>query len=231
MFTKLRIGSVFISFVSFSFNKAHVSVPTRTCIRVIGEIRVPNKNIRFIRVVRVQKTVSATPRTNIRESAIRVQKNIRVIRYITSLRSVGLRRISCSKHLVRASKFIIGQFHIAASRNNSTFKTQHCAPRLRVQKNIRDIRFITSLRSVGLRRISCSKHLVRASKFIIGQFHIAASRNNSTFNIQNSTLRSAPPCAKIIFVLSALFVFKKIQSEIRVQKSRVPHVSALLNYK
>ena len=94
----------FISFVSFSFNKHHVSVPTRTCIRVIGEIR--------------------------------------------------------------------------------------------VQKNIRDIRFITSLRSVGLRRISCSKHLVRASKFIIGQFHIAASRNNSTFNIQNSTLRSAPPCAK-----------------------------------
>ena len=66
---------------------------------------------------------------------------------------------------------------------------------IRVQKNIRDIRFITSLRSVGLRRISCSKHLVRASKFIIGQFHIAASRNNSTFKIQNSTLRSAPPCA------------------------------------
>ena len=72
---------------------------------------------------------------------------------------------------------------------------------IRVQKNIRDIRFITSLRSVGLRRISCSKHLVRASKFIIGQFHIAASRNNSTFNIQNSTLRSAPPREKI-FVLS-----------------------------
>ena len=83
----------------------------------------------------------------------------------------------------------------AATIQHSTFKTQHCAPRLRVQKNIRVIRYITSLRSVGLRRISCSKHLVRASKFIIGQFHIAASRNNSTFNIQNSTLRSAPPCA------------------------------------
>ena len=137
VFTKLLIESVFISFVSFSFNKPHVSVPTRTCIRVIGEIRVPNKNIRFIRVVRVQKTVSVATRTKIRE---------------------------------------IGE--------------------IRVQKNIRDIRFITSLRSVGLRRISCSKHLVRASKFIIGQFHIAASRNNSTFNIQNSTLRSAPPCAK-----------------------------------
>gem|GEM_PF-3629157 len=27
---KLRIESVFISFVSFSFNKRHVSVPTRT---------------------------------------------------------------------------------------------------------------------------------------------------------------------------------------------------------
>ena len=43
VFTKLRIESVFISFVSFSFNKPHVSVPTRTCIREIGEIRVPNK--------------------------------------------------------------------------------------------------------------------------------------------------------------------------------------------
>ena len=43
VFTKLRIESVFISFVSFSFNKPHVSVPTRTCIRVNGEIRVPNK--------------------------------------------------------------------------------------------------------------------------------------------------------------------------------------------
>ena len=135
VFTKLCFESVFISFVSFSFNKPHVSVPTRTCIREIGEIRVPNK-FAFYSLVRDPKTVSATPRTNIRESAIRVQKNIR------------------------------------------------------------DIRFITSLRSVGLRRISCSKHLVRASKFIIGQFHIAASRNNSTFNIQNSTLRSAPPCAK-----------------------------------
>ena len=46
-FTKLRIESVFISFVSFSFNKPHVSVPTRTCIRVIGEIRVPNKFVLF----------------------------------------------------------------------------------------------------------------------------------------------------------------------------------------
>ena len=34
------------------------------------------------------------------------------------------------------------------------------------------------------------------------------------------------PCAKNIFVLSALFVFKKIHGDIRVQKSRVPHVSA-----
>ena len=44
---KIRIESVFISFVSFSFNKPHVSVPTRTCIRVIGEIRVPNKFVLF----------------------------------------------------------------------------------------------------------------------------------------------------------------------------------------
>ena len=156
------------------------------------------------------------------QSKIRVQIIIRIIRVITSLRSVGLRRISCSKHLVRASKFIIGQFHIAASRNNSTFNIQNStlrsAPPCAKEYSWHSL-------------YSCSKHLVRASKFIIGQFHIAASRNNSTFNIQNSTLRSAPPCAKIIFVLSALFVFKKIQSDIRVQKSRVPHVSALLNYK
>lgn len=68
VFTKLRVESVFISFVSFSFNSPHVSVPTRTSIRAIGEIRVLN--------------------------------NIRVIRIITSLRSVGLRRISCAKSRV-----------------------------------------------------------------------------------------------------------------------------------
>ena len=131
VFTKLRVESVFISFVSFSFNKPHVSVPTRTCIRVIGEIR--------------------------------VQKNIRDIRFITSLRSVGLRRISCSKHLVRASKFIIGQFHIAASRNNSTFNIQNSTLRSAppCANNIRVIRVITSLRSVGLRRISCSKEYIK----------------------------------------------------------------------
>ena len=33
VFTNLRVESVFISFVSFSFNKRHVSVPTRTSIR------------------------------------------------------------------------------------------------------------------------------------------------------------------------------------------------------
>ena len=140
MFTTPRIGSVFISFVSFSFNKHHVSVPTRTCIRVIGEIRVRIK----------------------RQSKIRVQI-IRVIRVITSLRSVGLRRISCSKHLVRASKFIIGQFHIAASRNNSTFNIQNSTLRSAppCANNIRVIRVITSLRSVGLRRISCSKEYIK----------------------------------------------------------------------
>ena len=36
VFTKPRIGSIFISFVSFSFNNPHVSVPTRTCIRASG---------------------------------------------------------------------------------------------------------------------------------------------------------------------------------------------------
>ena len=57
--------------------------------------------------IRVQKSrvphVSAPPRTKIREiGEIRVQdKNIRVIRVITSLRSVGLRRISCSKEYIK----------------------------------------------------------------------------------------------------------------------------------
>ena len=45
--------------------------------------------------VRFVPHVSAPPRTKICE--IRVLKNIRVIRVITSLQSVGLRRISCSK--------------------------------------------------------------------------------------------------------------------------------------
>ena len=94
VFTKLRVESVFISFVSFSFNKLHVSIPTRTCIRAIGEIRV-QKNIRILtslrsvglRRISCSKSrvphVSAPPRTKIRESEIRMpNKNIRIIRVI-----------------------------------------------------------------------------------------------------------------------------------------------------
>ena len=51
---KTPCRSLFISFVSFSFNKLHVSIPTRTSTRAIGEIRV-QKNIRVIREIRVQK--------------------------------------------------------------------------------------------------------------------------------------------------------------------------------
>ena len=54
VFTKLRVESVYILFMSFSFNKHHVSVSTRTSIRAIGAIRV-QKNIRVIRIIRVQK--------------------------------------------------------------------------------------------------------------------------------------------------------------------------------
>lgn len=54
VFTKPCIESVFISFVSFSFNNPHVSVPTRTSIRE-SEIRV-QKNIRVIRFIRVQNS-------------------------------------------------------------------------------------------------------------------------------------------------------------------------------
>ena len=57
-----RIESIFISFVSFSFNKRHVSVPTRTSIRVIDEIRVPNKFVLFelfvFKITRVQNPLS-----------------------------------------------------------------------------------------------------------------------------------------------------------------------------
>ena len=49
--------------------------------------------------------------------------------------------------------------------------------------------------------------------------------------MKNESRRVSEIRVQKIFVLSALFVFKKIQSDIRVQKSRVPHVSALLNYK
>ena len=60
VFTKPCIESVFISFVSFSFNNPHVSVPTRTSIRVRS---VCKKNIRVIRlfvfkITRVQNPLS-----------------------------------------------------------------------------------------------------------------------------------------------------------------------------
>ena len=86
VFTTPCIESVFISFVSISFNKLHVIIPTRTCIRVIGENRVPNKFVLsalfvFKKIhgdICVQKSrvphVSAPPRTKIREiGEIRVQ--------------------------------------------------------------------------------------------------------------------------------------------------------------
>ena len=53
VFTKLRVVSVYILFMSFSFNNPYVSVSTRTSIRAIGAIRV-QKNIRVLRVIRVQ---------------------------------------------------------------------------------------------------------------------------------------------------------------------------------
>lgn len=58
--------------------------------------------IYLIRVVLVQQTPCERPNTNKHpcDREIRVQKNIRVIRILTSLRSVGLQRISCSKSRV-----------------------------------------------------------------------------------------------------------------------------------
>ena len=87
VFTKPRIGSIFISFVSFSFNKPHVSVPTRTCIRAIRvrfkyRARSACKIIRSIRLIRVQNNlvfkppVSAPPRTRSVRSVRSVCKRI-----------------------------------------------------------------------------------------------------------------------------------------------------------
>lgn len=45
MFTKLRVESIFISFVSFSFNSPHVSVSTRTSIRLVHNPLHPNDDI------------------------------------------------------------------------------------------------------------------------------------------------------------------------------------------
>ncbi len=92
---KTPCQSLFISFVSFSFNSPHVSVSTRTSIRAIGAIRVkkkyschslnylpsvcgPSANLVFKRIFvsfekfvfkkySVQNPVSAPPRTKIRE--------------------------------------------------------------------------------------------------------------------------------------------------------------------
>ena len=93
---KTPCRSLFISFVSFSFNSPHVSIPTRTSIRA---------------------------------SEIRVLKNIRVIRIITSLRSVGLRRILCSKSRVP---------HVSAPPRTKIRESEIRMP----NKNIRVIRVI-----------------------------------------------------------------------------------------
>ena len=93
---KTPCRSLFISFVSFLFNKRHVSIPTRTSIRA---------------------------------SEIRVLKNIRVIRIITSLRSVGLRRILCSKSRVP---------HVSAPPRTKIRESEIRMP----NKNIRVIRVI-----------------------------------------------------------------------------------------
>ena len=196
MFTTPRIGSVFISFVSFSFNKHHVSVPTRTCIRVIGEIRVRIK----------------------RQSKIRVQI-IRVIRVITSLRSVGLRRISCSKHLVRASKFIIGQFHIAASRNNSTFNIQNStlrsAPPCAKEYSCHSLYYLPTVSGPTANLVfKTSRESIE-----IHHWSIPHCGQPQQFNIQHSKLNIAlrASVCKKIFVSFALFVFKitRVQNPLR----------------
>ena len=79
---------------SHSFCKLRVRSVRSVCLK--NESRVPNKiRVKFVFKKISCSSVSAPPRTKICE--IRVLKNIRVIRVITSLRSVGLRRISCSK--------------------------------------------------------------------------------------------------------------------------------------
>ena len=122
VFTNLRVESVFISFVSFSFNKPHVSIdihhwaiphcgqPQQFNIQKSTLRSAPpcaKKNIRVIRIIRVQNQWVPSPRT----------------------KSVWEKFVF--KNLVQASKFIIVKSTLrqAATIQHSTFKSQHCAPR------------------------------------------------------------------------------------------------------
>ena len=133
------------------------------------------------------------------EDGTRSVRSVRSVchKIIRVIRVIRVQNSSCSKHLVRASKFIIGQFHIAASRNNSTFNIQKsklrsappcankysfnsdysCSKTVSAPLRTISVRSVRSVCQINIRH-SCSKHLVRASKFIIDQFYIAASRNN-----------------------------------------------------
>ena len=75
VFTNLRIETVIIPFVSFSFNSPHVSVSTRTSIRTIRVL----KNIRVIRSIRVQKKRERPAANKIRAIRVRIKNRERSV--------------------------------------------------------------------------------------------------------------------------------------------------------
>ena len=185
VFTKLRIESVFISFVSFSFNKHHVSVPTRTSIRVRSVCQINSCYPRYYLPTVSGPTANLVFKTS-RES-IEIhhwsiphcgqpqQFNIQHSKLNIALRASVCKKIFVTFALLppygqwaygesrvqniswehRNSSLVNSTLRPAATIQHSTFKTQHCAPRLRVQKNIRVIRFIR------VQNNSCSKSAER----------------------------------------------------------------------
>ena len=104
----------------------------------VSEIRVPNKNIRVILVIRVQKNTECDP----------CAKNIFVLSEIFMFKKIH--------GDIRVQKSRVP--HVSAPPRTKIREIGE----IRVQdKNIRVIRVITSLRSVGLRRISCSKEYTK----------------------------------------------------------------------
>ena len=178
--------------------------------------------IRIIRVIRVQKNlvfkppVSAPPRTKIREiRAIRVLKkyscypSIRVQKIQSDIR-VQKSRVQNISWEHRNSSLVNSTLRPAATIQHSTFKTQHCAPRLRVK------------------RYSCYLRYYLPS--VSGPTANLVFKKLWAHRREQASVRVRSVCKNNIRVIRVIRV-QKIQSDIRVQKSRVPHVSALLNYK
>ena len=173
----------------------------RCAFKIQSKIRV-QIIIRIIRVIRVQKISCSSPQWAPRReqrSVISVRSVCKRIFVTFALLppygqwAYGESRVQNISWEHRNSSLVNSTLRPAATIQHSTFKTQHCAPRLRVKRyscypsfyhpsvsgptanlvfkknrewhpcsnNIRVIRVITSLLSVVLRRISCSKEYIK----------------------------------------------------------------------